>query len=165
MSQPGREQMLVFEIAEDVFALPVADVVEVLDAEALRSIPSVPRTVAGVIPHHGDVLPVVERSILFERDELRPCEPHGGRQFLVVGDRRNSVSCLGFAVDRVCGLEVLDAEEPREAGGAEVSSAPTPSREVRTREGRPAHWIETRHLMERAREVIEAAQCGTERNG
>ena len=48
--------------------LPITVVAEVSEVGRLAAVPTVPTAVAGVMNHHGDALPVVERAALFEVD-------------------------------------------------------------------------------------------------
>lgn len=59
---PGSAHLeyLVFELAMDRVALPLADVREVLRAVAITRLPGAPATVEGVIDVRGSVIPVID---------------------------------------------------------------------------------------------------------
>lgn len=53
-------EMLLFEIAGDTYGVQLNDVDEVLHMPALRSIPSAPPFLAGVLNLRGDLVPVID---------------------------------------------------------------------------------------------------------
>lgn len=99
--------LLVFELAQQRYALPVARVREVLPRVSLTSIPEAPATVAGVLRLRGALLPVVD---LRRRLGLPSVEPEIGHRIviaLVAGDP------IGVLVDEVEGLASVGAHEAR----------------------------------------------------
>ena len=68
------DRLLAFELAGTLYALPIADVVEVTDVGPLSAVPMLPITVGGVVNHHGDALLVLDGPTLLERPagEARP---------------------------------------------------------------------------------------------
>jgi purine-binding chemotaxis protein CheW len=52
--------VLLFELAEQRFALRLADVLEVVRAVALRPLPNAPAVVEGLIDVRGDIVPVLD---------------------------------------------------------------------------------------------------------
>ena len=71
----GGERMLTFEVGASLYALPIACVREVCEVEPLSCVPTLPASVAGVVNHHGDALPVLRRSVLLGVDEAGLPEP------------------------------------------------------------------------------------------
>ena len=65
-SDVAGQRLLTFEIGAAVYALPIADVLEVAEVAPMACIPTLSRQVAGVVNHHGDALPVMSREALFE---------------------------------------------------------------------------------------------------
>lgn len=55
---------LLFQLGPDRYALPAADVVEVLPLIQIKSLPGAPKGVAGVMDHRGQPVPVVDLSAL-----------------------------------------------------------------------------------------------------
>ncbi len=62
----AEDRLLTFELAGDFYAIPIAGVLEVADAGHVTCIPSLPTSVGGVINYHGDALPVLGCSSLFD---------------------------------------------------------------------------------------------------
>lgn len=94
-------RLLLFEVSGTTFALPIADVLEVMEMAPLAGIPGLPRRLAGVMNHHGDALPVVSREALFEVSEAK-LSP--ARHVLVLAERGAEAGHLGVPVDGVVGL-------------------------------------------------------------
>jgi chemotaxis signal transduction protein len=139
----GSERLLTFDVGGRVYALPIAWVVEVGEVETLSCIPTLPRSVAGVMNHHGDALPVLTRSVLLEIDETRlPAPSH----VLVLSSRPAGGARLGLPVDRVLGL--VD-------GHAAVSRDADPVAERRTLGPRVVWVLDPQRLVERAQAAIE----------
>ena len=55
---------LLFHLGADRYALPAADVVEVLPLLAWKEVPGVPRGLAGLIDYRGTLVPAVDVSML-----------------------------------------------------------------------------------------------------
>ncbi len=55
---------LQFRLGADRYALDVHDVIEVLPVPALKRVPEAPAWVAGLFPHRGTLLPVLDMSQL-----------------------------------------------------------------------------------------------------
>ena len=132
--QPGTERLLTFEVGAALYALPIAGVLEVVEAGALACIPTLPREVGGVVNHHAPAA-------------ARPA------QVLVVGARGKRGGSLGLPVDRVLGLV---------AGRAVPARGTDPVAERRSVAGRVASLLDPERLVARAREVIERAAVRTQ---
>ena len=59
-------QYLTFKLDEEIFAIDVAKVREVLDLTAITKIPRTPDFMSGVINLRGSVVPVVDLRLCFE---------------------------------------------------------------------------------------------------
>jgi purine-binding chemotaxis protein CheW len=59
-------QYLTFKLAEEVFAIDVAKVREVLDLTTITKVPRTPDFMSGVINLRGNVVPVVDLRLCFE---------------------------------------------------------------------------------------------------
>jgi chemotaxis signal transduction protein len=139
----GEDRLVTFEVGGSVYALPIADVIEVADAEPLACIPTLPSQIGGVINYHGDALPVIHRPSLLDLDEAELPEP---KHVLVLGEGPTGGACLGLLVDRVVGL--VD-------GGAAAGRGPGPVAERRSVGGRVLNVLDPEMLVARARQVIE----------
>jgi purine-binding chemotaxis protein CheW len=85
-------------VADEHYALPVADVLEVAELGDVTPVPGAGPAVLGVLNLRGQVLPVIDLATLFE---LPPADPE--RIVIAVhGDLR-----AGLAVDVVAGVEPL----------------------------------------------------------
>jgi len=139
------ERLLTFEVGGSLYALPIANVLEVAEVEPLACIPTLPASTGGVVNLHGDALPVIRRSALFELDEAGLPEP---AHLLVVAARPEDVVRLGVPVDRIAGL--VDGAGAASRSGELVA-------ERRPLGGRVVGILDPRVLLVRAREAIERA--------
>ena len=85
-------------VADEHYALPVADVLEVAELGDVTPVPAAGAAVLGVRNLRGQVLPVVDLATVFE---LRPTQP----ERIVIAERGGLRA--GFAVDAVAGVEQL----------------------------------------------------------
>lgn len=155
------ERLLTFEVRAAVYALPIAEVHEVAEAQRICCVPTIARDQVGIMNWHGDALPVVSAPLLLEvcDDESPPEEPPAGlaedrlerrvlegQHVLVVSARDDEAARLGMPIDRVIGL--VDGPRWRRGGGRLVV-------ERRSVEGRVVSVLDPRRLVARAAEVIE----------
>lgn len=147
MSAASREERLVtFEVAGSVYALPIADVLEVAEVGRPCAVPSLPIHLAAVMNHHGDALPVVAPTVLFELSGAEIPQP---RHLLVLaGSAPDASASLALPVDRICGLVAGSAGTAREASGIV---------ERRPIGGRVVSILDTKRLLARAAAAIEQA--------
>jgi purine-binding chemotaxis protein CheW len=61
----GTEQFLTFKLGEEVFAIEVAKVREILDVTTITRIPRTPEFMRGVINLRGGVVPVIDLRLKF----------------------------------------------------------------------------------------------------
>jgi purine-binding chemotaxis protein CheW len=64
-------QYLTFKLADEVFAIEVSKVREVLDFTTITKIPRTPDFMSGVINLRGNVVPVVDLRLCFEMSKTR----------------------------------------------------------------------------------------------
>jgi purine-binding chemotaxis protein CheW len=64
-------QYLTFKLGEEVFAIDVAKVREVLDFTAITKVPRTPDFMSGVINLRGNVVPVVDLRLCFEMSKTQ----------------------------------------------------------------------------------------------
>jgi chemotaxis signal transduction protein len=137
------ERLLTFEVGGALYALPIANVIEVAEVEELACIPMLPAATGGVVNLHGDALPVIRRSELFAVAEAElPAPAH----LLVVAVRPDGVARLGVPVDRIAGL--VDGSGAASATGELVA-------ERRPLGGRVVGIVDPRVLVARAQGAIE----------
>jgi purine-binding chemotaxis protein CheW len=86
------------QVADEHYALPVADVLEVAELGDITPVPGAGAAVLGVRNLRGQVLPVVDLAAVFE---LPPADP----ERIVIAERGGRR--VGLAVDTVAGVEQL----------------------------------------------------------
>jgi chemotaxis-related protein WspB len=139
----GDERRLVlFEVGEAAYALPIADVIEVTEWSPVAAIPTLPAAVAGVINHHGDALPIVARDVLLDEPPSASRPEH----VLVLGVAGAESGRLGVPVDSVLGLVDVPAGPPT-GDGLVVERRPL--------RGRIVAVLDAARLLDRAERVIE----------
>ena len=144
------ERLLTFEIAGSLYALPISAIVEVTEIEeGFAAIPTIPEQTGGVINFHGDALPVLRSSALFDVDAGEPKTP---AQVVVVTDRPTEQARLGLPVDDILGL----VNGPRA-----TARGSDPVAERRSIDGRVAKILDPARLVAKAESVIEQALEGT----
>ena len=144
------DRLLVFEVGEALYALPIADITEVTEVGRIASVPSLRAAVGGVMNHHGDALPIVHRGALFEIGQGPLSEP---QNLLVLGRSPEDPSRLGLPVDSIVGL--VDG-----AGGtANGADAVVERRPIG---GRLVNVLDPQRLLMRAVQVIEESVVGAD---
>ncbi len=141
----GDDRLMTFEVAGDFYAIPIAGVLEVAEAGRMTCIPTLPTRAGGVINYHGDALPVVHCSSLFDVVESELAEPG---IILVIAGRAGESARLGIPVDRVLGL--VDGAAAAMPGAKVVA-------ERRSIQGRVASVLDPQRLVSQARNVIESS--------
>jgi len=144
---PG-ERLLTFEVADVVYALPIAEVLEVAEAARVTCIPTLPTAVGGVMNWHGEAIPVIASHLLLGPEGAEAPVPDEAatddRHVLVVSDRPEESARMGLTVDRIHGL----INAPRGVAGAGVVT------ERRPLDGRVVNVLDPLCLVGRAEEVI-----------
>jgi chemotaxis signal transduction protein len=138
-------RLVLFEVAGAAYALPIGEVLEVMESAPTAGIPGLPRRLAGVVNHHGEALPLVSREALFDvPGETLPPAQH----VLVLAERGGEAGTLGVPVDRVVGLADA-ALSPHQLPGLVVERLPL--------RGRLTSVLDARRLIGRAGALIEVA--------
>lgn len=140
-----QQRLLTFELADSIYAIPIACIVEVSEVEPLACIPTLPTEIAGVMNHHGDALPVLRPSVLLNVEATKLGEP---AQVLVISETITGGARLGLPVDRVMGL--VDGESA-------MSRDEDPVAERRSIDDRVVLVLDPVRLVARAKEVIESS--------
>ncbi len=97
-------QFVTFEVAGELFAVPMAPVQEIIRVPAVSQLPLAPRTLDGLANLRGRVLPIVNLRRLFGCEE-RPNDD--ATRALVI----NLGQPLGFVVDRVASVVTIESGE------------------------------------------------------
>lgn len=93
------KNILTFAIGDCIFALPIENVVRVEQAAALTPLPGAPDHVAGLLNHHGTILPVIDirPSLGAESRDIIPDDQYiiiksGSRNLAIIADRVVEIS-------------------------------------------------------------------------
>ena len=143
-SNAGR--LLAFELAGALFALPIAEVAEVAEVGELAAVPMLPRSIGGVVNHHGDALFVLDGAVLLER----PAGAARPQHLLVLARDLDDPDRFGLPVDRIHGL--VD-------GPAVSARGPDPVAARRPVDGRVLHVLDSRRLFVRAAATVERSMA------
>lgn len=102
------KQYLTFKLADEIFAINVAQVREVLDVTSITQIPRAPEFMRGVINVRGSVVPVVDLRVKFDiaRTEITADSRIVVIEILLDGD----LTVLGAMADSVHDVIVLETE-------------------------------------------------------
>src|SRR5580704_17199609 len=99
-------QYLTFRLGDEVFAIDVAKVREVLDFTTITKIPRTPEFMSGVINLRGNVVPVVDLRLCFEMSKteqtVNTCVVVVE---MVVDGESNVIGALADSVEEVIDLE------------------------------------------------------------
>ena len=120
-AQEREIELLSFRLGSEEYALPVADVREVLKVVQATSVPNTPDYIPGIISHRGTMLPILD---LCKRFRLAPGVNDEKSRIVIVsiGDEE-----VGLLVDRVTGVfrifpdEIKPAPENIEQGAEFLS--------------------------------------------
>lgn len=148
-------RLLSFEAGGVLFALPIAEILEVSEATPISSIPTLERSRGGVMNHRGDALPVLSLRALVGSDvsfdpSAAPETDLGGKHLLVLSRGEDHAAELGLPVDSV--RELVDTPVESEKGEGIVT-------ERFYLEEREVVVIDSRQLMARAKSVIEGGSA------
>ena len=101
----NRQRDLIFRVGAVRFAIAVSEVLEVFEFPLpAYQVAGCPRWFAGIINHHGNVIPVVHMS-LFWKIESRGA----GNQIILI---RETGERIGLAVDLIESIEEVEVEGP-----------------------------------------------------
>lgn len=109
MTPAAKIAVVVFELNEHRYALPLADVREVLAVPAIVPLPKAPTIVEGVVNIRGVVVPVMDIRARFR---LPAQPPHPADHLLVA---RAGARLVALRVDQVLGLELMDPHDTQDA--------------------------------------------------
>lgn len=123
----GSERYLTFLLAGEMYALPILDVVEIIEYRSLTPVPMMPAFIRGVLNLRGGVVPVVDLAAKFGRDateiarrtSILIVDPGAG----VEGSSGRRMGILVDAVNKVLYVAADDIEPPPALGadlGADV---------------------------------------------
>lgn len=105
LAEPRDDRAVLFRIGAQLAAIPIGHVVEIMRTLPIDALADLPRGVLGVSRIRGEVVPVVDGSIVLNG---APGERRAKLILLRAGDRR-----VALAVDEVEGVHVLSREQRR----------------------------------------------------
>ncbi len=113
----GGRQYLTFRLDEEIFALDIAKVREVLDFTTVAKVPRMPAFMRGVINLRGSVVPVVDLRLKFGMDAT----PKSVNTCIIIteirfGDETSVVGALADSVQEVIDLDPSQIEAPPRIG-------------------------------------------------
>lgn len=96
---------LAFRLGQQRYALPLADIVEILPLLSMRSLAQAPDYIAGLVNYRGQTVPVLD---LCQLALGRPCEARMSTRMLVLklGTVGDAAQLLGLLVERA--VDTLD---------------------------------------------------------
>ncbi|MBQ1782729.1 MAG: chemotaxis protein CheW [Gammaproteobacteria bacterium] len=109
----GGRQFLVFSLADEVFAIDILRIREIIEFGHVTTVPLMPDTVRGVINLRGAVVPVVDLVARFGRGQMQT-----NRRTCVVilevghGDDLQVIGVMVDAVNEVLEIAAADIEPP-----------------------------------------------------
>ena len=100
---------LSFMICDELFAVNVIKVLEVLQKQHITHVPNAPSYIKGIINFRGDVVPVFESRVKFTMPERETTSQY----VIIVLDlsKENEVFRIGAIVDRVKDVIAIDDQE------------------------------------------------------
>lgn len=116
----GADRYLTFSLGGELYALPILDVVEIIEYRALTTVPRMPSYIRGVLNLRGSAVPVVDLSARFGRDTTTIARRTSivivdtGRDGSRAGGRHMGI--LVDAVNKVLHVVGGDIEPPPELG-------------------------------------------------
>lgn len=127
-SAPGAEgvaelaQYLTFQLGQEMFAIGILAIKEIIEYHDLTVVPMMPPSVRGVINLRGAVVPVVDLQARFGK----PASPVGKRTCIVIvevgpAEERQIIGVVVDAVNEVLDISASDIEPPP-AFGARIRS-------------------------------------------
>ncbi len=106
MTAEATNTILLFRTSGRLVAVPIAGVQEVVPAFEILRTPGLATTLAGMISLRGEVLPVIDTSVLFGGDAMQLCPQ---QKFIIIRAARQLMALL---VDTVEDLEEIGSGAP-----------------------------------------------------
>jgi purine-binding chemotaxis protein CheW len=111
-----RHTLVVLELDDREFALPIEDIAEILQMVLITPVPEVPSWVAGVVNLRGRVIPVID---LRTRLGIEPRPPRLNTPILIAEQGTRKLGLIADAVSDVIAIEDDALERPEEMAPAE----------------------------------------------
>ncbi|GHG63394.1 chemotaxis protein CheW [Alishewanella longhuensis] len=124
--QANEQQYLTFQLGQEMFAVGILHIREIIEYGNLTTVPLMPDFVSGVINLRGSVVPVIDLSIRFSRGQSQLSR----RTCIVILEVDSAVSCAADSGSEVSALQevgiIVDAvSEVLEIAPKDIEPAPT----------------------------------------
>ena len=106
-------QYLTFKLSDEIFAIDVSKVREILELTSITKVPQTPEFMRGVINLRGSVVPVIDLRLKFG---MPPCDATAQTCIIVVeasaSDRKAMMGLLVDGVSEVLNIQAAEIEQP-----------------------------------------------------
>lgn len=99
------QKYLSFEVKEEMYAMEILDVKEIIAMMRFTQVPKMPNFVKGVINLRGIIIPIIDMRLKFEMPELE----YTDRTSIIIGIIDDDY--IGFVVDRTADVLTINQEE------------------------------------------------------
>jgi len=100
-----KDMYLTFHLAGEDYGIAVAYVTEIIGIQKITTVPDMPPYVKGVINLRGNVIPVIDVRIRFDK----PAYPYNTRTSIIVVSMGNTI--VGLVVDEMREVATIPAEQ------------------------------------------------------
>lgn len=110
-----------FMLREDLFAIEIRFIREIIEFEGITQVPMMPSFVRGIINLRGTVVPVIDLSVRFGRGQTE-IKPSTCVAILSLGNHESGYHDVGVLLDSVCEVLEIPLEEidPSPTFGARI---------------------------------------------
>jgi purine-binding chemotaxis protein CheW len=102
----SEEQVVVFKLSQEEYALPISEVREIINYSGLTKIPNAPLYMEGIINLRGNVVPVINLARKFERPFTMGDEP----KVIIIETGEYNIGVIVNEVTEVMSLKDEDIE-------------------------------------------------------
>lgn len=117
VNEEGQSQFLTFQLAGEMFAIPILNIKEIIEYGTLTTVPMMPPFIRGVINLRGSVVPVIDLAVRFGRKSTaitrRTCIVIIEIEF---EDARQDVGVMVDTVNEVLEIPQTEIEQPPSFG-------------------------------------------------
>jgi purine-binding chemotaxis protein CheW len=99
------QKYLSFEVKDEMYAMEILDVKEIIAMMKFTQVPKMPNFVKGVINLRGIIIPIIDMRLKFEMPELE----YTDRTSIIIGIINDDY--VGFVVDRTADVLNINPEE------------------------------------------------------
>lgn len=99
------QKYLSFEVKDEMYAMEILDVKEIIAMMRFTQVPKMPNFVKGVINLRGIIIPIIDMRLKFEMEELE----YNDRTSIIIGIIDDDY--IGFVVDRTADVLNINPEE------------------------------------------------------